>query len=203
MFSYRSKNVIVVYANHHFVECCPKTGKYTKLTSILHENEDKLPRNWINKSRTTKGVLFPQGHLGGLIGKKSDTIMFYDEQLIAVLDRSSVMNDTGSASSSKQTRKSILATSNSTPGRNSPMRNSPMKNSPMKNSPMKATAPIDTKDWMRVTAKRFEHLIYLGTLNPADNSDDLTCPLVAVEVKPQTMESQLPPSIRQKKFGAM
>jgi U3 small nucleolar RNA-associated protein 4 len=47
---------------------------------------------------------------------------------------------------------------------------------------------------MRIT-KKYEHLIYLGLL-----ADDK---LVAVEVRPQSIEEQLPPSLRQKKFGAM
>ena len=36
-----------------------------------------------------------------------------------------------------------------------------------------------------------------------ENDEDLTSPLVAVEVKPQVLQCQLPPSMRRKKFGAM
>lgn len=41
---------------------------------------------------------------------------------------------------------------------------------------------------------KYEHLVYLGAMG-----EDL----VAVEVKAQSIEAQLPPSLRQKKFGAM
>ena len=47
---------------------------------------------------------------------------------------------------------------------------------------------------VRITRK-YEHLLHLGVL--ADGA------LVAVEVRPQSIEEQLPPSLRQKKFGAM
>lgn len=39
-----------------------------------------------------------------------------------------------------------------------------------------------------------------GTVDKSTSSEPI---LVAVEVKPQFLESQLPPSVRQKKFGAM
>ena len=67
------------------------------------------------------------------------------------------------------------------------------------------------KPSMRVT-KKYEHLVHLGTISSFPKSpvkcqdDPRTTPqvsLVAVEVKPQSLESQLPPSVRQKKFGAM
>ena len=67
------------------------------------------------------------------------------------------------------------------------------------------------KPSMRVT-KKYEHLVHLGTISSFPKSpikcqdDPRTTPqisLVAVEVKPQFLESQLPPSVRQKKFGAM
>ena len=70
---------------------------------------------------------------------------------------------------------------------------------------------------MRIT-KKYEHLVYFGSHNmqavgnksnstskSIDNKDkNSTIPtVVAVEVKPQFLESQLPPSVRRKKFGAM
>ena len=51
-------------------------------------------------------------------------------------------------------------------------------------------------------SKRYEQLAFLGTLTP-ENTDDVTSPLVAVEVKPHMFDNQLPPGMRQKKFGAM
>ena len=40
----KTKTLFVVYSNHHFVECCTKTGKYTKLTMTLLENEELIPK---------------------------------------------------------------------------------------------------------------------------------------------------------------
>lgn len=176
----KTNNLIVVYSNHHFVECCTKTGKYTKLTNMLHDN-DCLTKQWKKKAKPTQGIIFPQAHLSGLMSKKSDTIMFYDEEFIAVLDRHSVMNPEASMpSSSKMAKKGASADTmvNGTP-----------------------TSKGGNNEGLRMS-KRYEHLVFLDTL-PPENTDDITCPLVAVEVKPQVLESQLPPSIRQKKFGAM
>ena len=75
---------------------------------------------------------------------------------------------------------------------------------------------------MRIT-KKYEYLVHLGLFDSSESfhvKDKLVkqcdksnasqevltsspCTLVAVEVKPQNFESQLPPSVRQKKFGAM
>lgn len=169
----KSKTVIVVYSNHHIVECCSKTGKYTKLSQKLEENVNLIPKEWWQKSKPTLGILFPQAHLSaGILSKKTDTIMFYDQDSVAVLDRQNLMNENGSASASKQLKK----------GGHTEKKE-------------------DFSHVMRLT-KCYQHLVFLATLPPESNQD-LTCPLVAVEVKPQTLESQLPPSIRRKKFGAM
>ena len=175
----KTKNLIITYSNHHFVECCTKTGKYTKLTNILMENLHILPENWLKKTHVTKGIVFPQAHLSGLMSKKSDTILFYDEEYIAVLDRHFVMNDIEKMVSVSPTKKQA-------------------KNNDQKSNKTK----IQSFPNILRLSKRYEHLAFLGTLIP-ENNDDLTAPIVAVEVKPQVFESQLPPSMRQKKFGAM
>ena len=53
-FHPKTKTLFVVYSNHHIVECCTKTGKYTKLTVTLHENMNLIPREWKTKSYPTK-----------------------------------------------------------------------------------------------------------------------------------------------------
>ena len=77
---------------------------------------------------------------------------------------------------------------------------------------------------MRIT-KKYEHLVHLAVVdasvlsskenknesvlanksnnNSQGNLNNIPATLVAVEVKPQLLESKLPPSVRQKKFGAM
>jgi hypothetical protein len=48
--------------------------------------------------------------------------------------------------------------------------------------------------------KKYKHLVHLAALEPAEDGRPS---LVAVEVRPETLEAQLPASLRQKKFGAM
>ena len=180
----QSKNVMVSYSNHHFVECCTKSGKYTKLTNILMDNLSLLPKQWLQKSYVTKGILFPQSHLSGLMSKKSDTVIFYDEEYIAVLDRQVVMNDIEKMTASTAKKQ---AKSNGKPGEKTPKK--------------KEELLSDSVNVLRLS-KRYEQLAFLGTLTP-ENTDDVTSPLVAVEVKPHMFDNQLPPGMRQKKFGAM
>ena len=174
----KTKTLIVVYSDHHFVECCTKTGKYTKLTNTLQENATLIPKEWKNKVYPTRGILFPQAHLkSGILSKKVDTIMFYDEQLISVLDRSTLMNSVV-PNASKQVKKEG------------------------NNKDVKKTDVDTLKKSVLRLSKRYEYLVFLATLMP-ENEEDLTSPLVAVEVKPQVLQNQLPPSMRRKKFGAM
>ncbi len=167
---------MIVYADNHFVECCSKTGKYTKLTTILHENKKRLPEAWRTKKLSTRGILFPQSHLGGLLAKKSDTIMFYDDKYVSVLDRHSVMN-------------------------NSFTNEHKIKKAKKEDGKPSSDKDSDVVELMRMT-QRYEHLAFLSTL-PPENGDDLNSALVVIEVKPSALEAQLPASLKQKKFGAM
>ncbi len=172
----KSKTLLVAYANHSFVEICTKTGKYTKFTNRLQDCANALPKEWRWKSNPTLGILFPQSHLSGMLSKKTDTILLYDCEMIAILDRNVLMNENqGLPQASKQA-----------------------KNDSSKKVDEKS---LSQSGVMRISHK-FKHLLFMGTLK-ADSEDDLTCPLVAVEVKPNVFEGQLPPSIRKKKFGAM
>ena len=111
------------------------------------------------------------------MSKKSDTIMFYDEEYVAVLDRHSFVNDIEKMA---------------------PAAKKKVTKSNEKSSKKESNQSVHV---LRLS-KRYEQLAFLGTLFP-ENKDDLISPLVAVEVKPQVFESQLPPSMRQKKFGTM
>ena len=60
----------------------------------------------------------------------------------------------------------------------------------------RTTAAAKKRDARQVRiTRKYEHLVHLGALSDGA--------LVAVEVRPQSIEEQLPPSLRQKKFGAM
>ena len=81
---------------------------------------------------------------------------------------------------------------------------------------------VETLASMRIT-KKYEYLTHLGFVDSSklstadkphkdslaemngiqDKPTSVQPILVAVEVKPQFLESQLPPSVRRKKFGAM
>ena len=136
-----------------------------------------IPKDWRLKHKTTKGILFPQSHLSGNLAKKNDTILFYDEELIGVLDRNIVMDIS----------KGVLPTASKQAKTDKKSKNQDLNDI--------------SKSVLRLS-KRYEHLVFLGALE-AENMEDMSQPLVAVEVKPHVLEQQLPPSIRQKKFGAM
>merc|ERR1712150_195610 len=70
------------------------------------------------------------------------------------------------------------------------------QNQAVRKSFQKAEQPqvVGGKSLMKVT-KKYQHLLHLGCVGEEE--------LVVVEDKPQSMEARLPPSMRQKKFGAM
>ena len=106
--------------------------------------------------------------------------MFYDDKYVSVLDRHAVMSYTDQSQS--RAKKSKKATNQV--GRRG-----------------EGQEQKEHVTFLNMT-QRYEHLAFLGAL-PPETSDDVNCPLVAVEVRPQLFEAQLPPSLKQKKFGAM
>ena len=173
----KSSTLVVTYSNHHFVECCLQTGKYTKLTNTILENKHLLPKDWKTKTNTTKGILFPQSHLPkSMVEFKNDTIIFYDEKFISVLDRS-VVDDIS---------KGIFPTST--------------KQAKVEGQKKSKSQEEIGKNILRMSTK-YSHLVCLASLKP-EHDKDPTCPLLAIEVKPEVLERQLPPSLKQKKFGA-
>ena len=82
-------NLIIVYANHHFVEVDNVNGKYTEFTNKITSTGKKyrqLPTEWTDKKFPTKGIVFFEKH--GADSKKSEEIlMFYDEINICTFDK--------------------------------------------------------------------------------------------------------------------
>ena len=166
-----------IFYTLYFVECCLQTGKYTKLTNTILENKHLLPKDWKTKTNTTKGILFPQSHLPkSMVEFKNDTIIFYDEKFISVLDRS-VVDDIS---------KGIFPTST--------------KQAKVEGQKKSKSQEEIGKNILRMSTK-YSHLVCLASLKP-EHDKDPTCPLLAIEVKPEVLERQLPPSLKQKKFGA-
>ena len=65
-------------------------------------------------------------------------------------------------------------------------------------SKKKTATLIDQEPEQKIkVTKKFENLVFFGPVESSLKS------LMAVEVKPQTIEDQLPPSLKMKKFGAM
>ena len=176
----KTDNVVIVYADSHFVECSSKSGKFTKFSANFLSSESlssHLPKEFTSKVFPTIGIIFPRSQ------KKpyEDSIIFYDVEKIFVFDKSILIesvDDSTKMKSAKLTKTSEV--NNSTNG-------------------------ISTKSVAKVYAmtvtKKYDHLVHLDAFGPVDESG--TPGLVAVEVRPESLESQLPPSLRQKKFGAM
>ena len=58
----KSDNVIVVYADSHFVECSAKSGKFTKFSTNFLASESLtsyLPKQFLSKNFSTSGIVFP------------------------------------------------------------------------------------------------------------------------------------------------
>ena len=106
-----------------------------------------------------------------------DSIIFYDVDKIFVFDKSLLAELMDESTKMKATKISKATEHNS--------------------STTKTSVPKTSV--MRVT-KKYEHLVHLAALVPSEENEPT---LVAVEVKPEALEAQLPPSLRQKRFGAM
>ena len=176
----KTDNVVVVYADSHFVECNAKTGKYTKFSAKLLADESLsafLPKQFLTKVFATTDIVFPRHQTNPY----DDSIIFYDVDKIFVFDKSILVEQTEESTKLKSAK--IQKTTSEA--------NLSMNGHSTKTVPKQLA--------MRVT-KKYEHLVHLAALGSSDDSGPV---LVAVEVRPEALEAQLPPSLRQKKFGAM
>ena len=176
----KTDNVVVVYADSHFVECSAKTGKFTKFSTKFLSDESLstfLPKQFTSKAFATSGIVFPRHQKNPY----DDSIIFYDVDKIFVFDKSILAEQTEESAKLKSAKMQKTSEANISMNGHS-------------------TKIVATKELaMRVT-KKYEHLVHLAALGSGDDSGPV---LVAVEVRPETLEAQLPPSLRQKKFGAM
>jgi len=181
-FDPHDQTVVVVYANHQFLEYCPKEKRVTKFSKLAAGGKSTcpLPSAFLAKKHPTSGLVFP----------KKGTIIFYDIENIFSLEKSRVVQMAKDSSSDQQPPSSKSKKNNKKQAVPAP--------EPEKESSNKSSSPAEPL--MKVT-KKYQHLLFLGSLS---SSGDCTSPeLVAVEDKPQSLEARLPAGIRQKKFGAM
>ena len=167
----RSDNVVIVYADGRFVECNARNGRHTKFCSKYLTDETfstLLPKQFVNKSLPTLGVVFPRS----LKTPYEDTMIFYDVDKIFVFDKSILVADDESATT---------------------------KSAKLNGGTLTKVPTVPKLPPMTFT-KKYEHLVFLDSLDSDASSPPA---LVAVEVRPDSLESQLPPTLRQKKFGAM
>ena len=82
-------HLIIVYANHHFIEVDNINGKYTEFTNKITSTGKKyrqLPPEWTDKKFPTKGIVFLEKRNAG--SKKCEEILvFYDEVNICSFDK--------------------------------------------------------------------------------------------------------------------
>ena len=87
-------NLVIVYANHHFVEADVGSGKYTKFTNEVASAGKKcrqLPREFEEKQFATRGVIFANNcHQIGddnFAEPTGTSVIFYDESHICSLNK--------------------------------------------------------------------------------------------------------------------
>lgn len=82
-------NLVIVYANHHFVEIDSVTGKYTEFTNKIvniGKKNRQLPSEWTSKCFATKGVIFLE-ETDPKSQKTNIVWMFHDEANICTFDQ--------------------------------------------------------------------------------------------------------------------
>ena len=81
-------NLIIVYANHHFVEVESASGHYTDFTNKmmnLGKKYRQLPKEWSDKQFSTKAISFIEDTAPH--SKENELIVFYDEANICTFDK--------------------------------------------------------------------------------------------------------------------
>ena len=82
-------NLVIVYANHHFVEVDSTNGKYTEFTNKITNTGKKfrqIPLEWTEKKFATRGIAFLEG-VNNIGNRSEDVIMFYDEANICTFNK--------------------------------------------------------------------------------------------------------------------
>ena len=146
--------------------------KSGKFTKFSREEAGKLPKGWLSRRTAVTSVVH--------VAESEDLVLLHDHNILAVLDKDKEMPEP----SSKLFYSDPRATPDTETGSVSSFGSQMTSGSRLEQS---------LSAGLRMSRK-FDHLVSLHHLEKDE--------IVAVEVKPSVVESQLPPSLRQKKFGA-
>ena len=81
-------NLLIAYANHHFVEVNSLNGQYTEFTNkimTIPKKYRQLPKEWNEKLYSTKAISFLEDTKSN--SKENELIVFYDEGNICTFDK--------------------------------------------------------------------------------------------------------------------
>ena len=99
-------NLIIVYANHHFVEVNVSNGQYTDFTNKLTnlaKKDRQLPKEWNEKQFSTKAVSFLSDTKSN--AHDNELIVFCDEGNISTFDKKAWLNNYSEAQSTDMSNK--------------------------------------------------------------------------------------------------
>ena len=147
--------------------------KNGKYTRFSREEAGKLPKSWLSRRTPVTNVVH--------IPDNEDLILMHDHNILATLDKDKEMPEPSS--------KLFFTDPRSTPDTGDSMSVSSF-GSQMTAGSTKLEQSLSSGLRM---SRKFDHLVSLHHLDKDE--------IVAVEVKPSCIENQLPPSLKQKKFG--
>ena len=143
-----------------------------KFTKFSREEAVKLPKNWLSRRTPVTNIVH--------IENNDDLILMNDHNVLAVLDKDKEMPEPSS--------KLFFTDPRATPDTDTCSVSS-FGSQLTSGSKMEQSLSAGLR-----MSRKFDHLVSLHHLDKDE--------VVAVEVKPSTIEGQLPPSLKQKKFGA-
>ena len=146
--------------------------KSGKYTKFSREEASKLPKSWLSRRTPVTNIV----HLAD----NEDIVLMNDFNVLTVLDKDKEMPEPSS--------KLLFSDPRSTPDTDT-MSVSSFGSQLTTGSKMEQSLSAGLR-----MSRKYDHLVSLHHLHKDE--------IVAVEVKPSVIESQLPPSMKQKKFGA-
>ena len=146
--------------------------KLGKFTKFSREEAVKLPKNWLSRRTPVTNIVH--------IENNEDLILMNDHNILAILDKDKEMPEPSS--------KLFFTDPRATPDTDTCSVSS-FGSQMTSGSKMEQSLSAGLR-----MSRKFDHLVSLHHLDKDE--------VVAVEVKPSAIESQLPPSLKQKKFGA-
>jgi len=146
--------------------------KSGKFTKFSRQDAGKLPKSWLSRRTPVTNVV----HVAG----NSDLVLMHDHNILAVLDKDKEMPEPSS--------KLYFTDPRATPDTGDSASVSSFGSQLTSGSKLEQSLSAGLR-----LSRKFDHLLSLHHLDKDE--------IVAVEVKPSVIESQLPPSLKQKKFG--